>query len=117
MDNNIQKSAMSMNEMVANGQLIEAAEKFYAPDIRTVEFDGTITEGRQAAMKKLTDFVSAIKKVKEITLLRSASENNASFAEYILDIDMKDGSNISMHEIVRSLWENDRVVEERYFKG
>jgi hypothetical protein len=117
MEKNLQQLSGNMNELVTNGKLIEAAENYYASNIRTIEFDGTITEGKRAAMKKLTDFVDSIKKVKEITLLRSASGDNASFSEYILDIDMQDGSNVYLHEIVRSLWENGQVVEERYFKG
>ena len=117
MEKNLQELSGNMNEMVANGKLIDAAEKYYAPNIRTIEYDGRVVEGKQAAMKKLIDFVGTIKKVNEITLIRSAAEGNASFAEFILDLDMIDGSNIYLHEIVRSLWENGLVIEERYFKG
>lgn len=117
MGKNLQDLVNDMNEMVSNGQLVDAAEKYYAPNIRTIEFDGRVTEGRQAAMTKLTDFVGSLQKVKEITLLLSASDGNASFSEFLLDLDMKDGSNIYLHEIVRSLWENGQIVEERYFKG
>ncbi len=117
MEKNLQTLANAMNEMVSQGQLVEAAEKYYSSNIKTIEFDGRITEGKQSAMKKLTDFVSSIQKVKEITLVWSASDDNASFSEFILDLDMKDGSNIYLHEIVRSLWENGQVIEERYFKG
>ena len=117
MGKNLQKLLNTMNDMVTNGQLIDAAEKYYAPNIRTIEFDGRVTEGKQAAMKKLTDFVGSIQKVKEITLLRSAADDDASFSEFILDLDMKDGSNLYLQEVVRSLWENGQVIEERYFKG
>jgi hypothetical protein len=117
MEKNFQELSNKMNELVTNGQLVDAAQKYYASNIKTIEFDGRITEGKQAAMKKLTDFVDSIQKVNEITLLRSAFDDNASFSEYILDLEMKDGSNIYLHEIVRSLWENGQVVEERYFKG
>lgn len=117
MEKNPQELANEMNKMVSQGLLVDAAEKYYAPHIKTIEFDGRITEGRQAALKKLTDFVGSIQKVKAITLLRSASYGNASFAEFILDLDMNDGSNIYLHEIVRSIWENDLVIEEQYFKG
>ena len=117
MEKDLRKPAGSLNELVSQGKLIAAAEMYYAPNIRTIEFDGRVTDGKQAAMEKLTSFVNSILKVKEITLLRSASDNNSSFAEFILDLDMKDGSNIYLHEIVRSLWENGQVVEEQYFKG
>lgn len=117
MEKDLRELSDAMNEMVVKGQLVEAAEKYYAPNIRTVEFDGRLTEGRDAAMKKLREFVDSIKSVKEITLLRSAVDDNASFSEYILSLEMKDGSDIYLHEIVRSLWENGQVTEERYFKG
>ena len=117
MQKNLDELSNAMNEMVTNGQLVEAAEKYYAPNIRTVEFDGRVTEGKQAAMKKLNDFVSSIQKVNEIALVRSASGDNASFSEFRLNIEMKDGSVLDLYEIVRSLWENGQVTEERYFKG
>lgn len=117
MEKNLQELVKAMNEMVLNGQLIDAAEKYYAPTIKTIEYDGSVTEGKQAAMKKLNGFVGSIQEVKQIELRRSVSDDNASFSEYILDFDMKDGSNIYLHEIIRSLWENGQVVEERYFKG
>ncbi|GAA4318972.1 SnoaL-like domain-containing protein [Compostibacter hankyongensis] len=117
MEKHLQELVNAMNELVSKGQLTDAAEKYFAPNIKTIEYDGSVTEGKQAALKKLTDFVSSIQKVKKIELLRSASDDNASFSEYILDLDMKDGSNIYLHEIIRSLWENGQVVEERYFKG
>ncbi|HTE23091.1 hypothetical protein [Flavitalea sp.] len=117
MEKNLQELSNAMNKMVTNGQLIDAAEKYYASNIKTIEFDGKVTEGKQAAMKKLNDFVGSIQKVKEITLLRSVSDDNASFSEYILDFEMKDGTGVYLHEIIRSLWENGQVVEERYFKG
>lgn len=117
MEKNLQELVNAMNGMILSGQLIDAAEKYYASTIRTIEYDGSVTEGKQAALTKLTDFVNSIDKVKEITFLRSAVDNNVSFSEYILDFDMKDGSNIYLHEIIRSLWEKGQVIEERYFKG
>lgn len=117
MQKNIQELSDDMNKMVVNGQLVDAAEKYYASNIRTIEFDGTLTEGKEAAMKKLNEFVGSIKRVKELTLLRSAAYDNTSFSEYILRFEMNDGSDVYMHEIVRSLWESGQVVEEQYFKG
>lgn len=117
MEKSVQELVNDMNGMVTIGQLTAAGEKYYAPSIRTIEFDGRVTGGKQAAMKKLTDFVESIQNVKGITLLVSASDGNASFSEFILDLEMKDGTTIYLHEIVRAIWENGLVVEERYFKG
>ena len=117
MEKNLQELSNAKNEMVTSGQIIEAAEKYFAANIKTIDFDGTITEGKQVAMKKLNDFVGSIKKVNEITLIHSSANRHASFAEYIFSFEMKDGTRIYWPEIIRALWENGQIVEERYFKG
>lgn len=117
MEKELQELSNAKNEMITKGQIIDAAEKFFASNIKTIDFDGTVTEGKQAAMKKLNGFVDFIQTVNEITLYRSASYNDTSFSEYVFSFEMKDGSKIYWHEIIRSLWENGQIVEERYFKG
>ena len=117
MEKNLQELSNAKNEMVTNGQIIDAAEKYFASNIKTIDFDGTVSEGKQATMKNLNDFVGSIQKVNQIALLRSASYENVSFSEYIFSFEMKDGSKIYWHEIIRSLWENGQIVEEQYFNG
>jgi hypothetical protein len=117
MEKNLQELSNGKNEMVTNGQIIDAAEKYFASNFKTIDFEGTITEGKQATMKKLNDFVGSIEKVNQIEFLRSASYGNVSFSEYIFSFEMKDESKIYWHEIIRSLWENDQIVEEQYFNG
>jgi hypothetical protein len=108
---------IAKNEMVKSGKIIDAAEKYFAPNIKTIDFDGTVTEGKQVTTEKLKTFVGSIQKVKEITAHHFAAESNVTFAEFTFNFEMKDGSKIFWHEIIRSLWENDQIIEEQYFKG
>ncbi|OQP44910.1 hypothetical protein A4H97_10885 [Niastella yeongjuensis] len=114
---NLQDLSNGKNKMITDGQIIDAAQKYFASNIKTIDFDGTVTEGKESTMKKLNDFVGSIQKVNEIALRRSASYQNVSFSEYIFSFEMKDGTKIDWHEIIRSLWENGQIVEEQYFKG
>lgn len=115
MEKNLQELSNAKDEMVSNGQIIEAAEKYFASNVKTIDFDGSVTEGKQETMKRLNEFVGSIQKVNEITLRRSASYDDASFSEYIFSFEMKDGSRIYWHEIIRALWKNGQIVEEQYF--
>lgn len=115
MEKNLQELSNDKDEMVSKGQIIEAAEKYFASNVKTIDFDGSVAEGKQETMKRLNGFVGSIQKVNEITLQRSASHNNTAFSEYIFSFEMKDGSKIYWHEIIRSLWENGQIVEEQYF--
>ena len=117
MEKTLQELSNAKNKMITSGQIIDAAEKYFSSNIKTIDFDGTVSEGKQATRKKLNDFVGAIQKVNVIALHQSASYDNASFSEYTFSFEMKDGSKIYWHEIIRSLWENGQIVEEQYFKG
>ena len=105
------------NAMIVKGQIVEASEKFYAPNTKTIDFTGTITNGKVQHTQTMKDFVGNIAKVNEITFHRSASDGDVSFSEFTFDFDMKDGSKIHWHEILRSIWKDGLIVEEQYFQG
>jgi hypothetical protein len=105
------------NKMVTSGLLIEAAEKYFAPAIRTIDFDGIVTTGKDETMQKMKSFFESIEKINEIILYRMASFNDVTFAEFTFNFKIKDGRNIFWHEIVRSLWKNGQITEEQYFIG
>lgn len=105
------------NEMVKKGMIVDATEKFFAPNAQTVDFDGTITINKPEMIAKMQGFAGAIANVNEITLHHASITGNVSFAEFTFDFDMKDGSKILWHEIIRSVWENGQIIQEQYFKS
>lgn len=106
-----------MDAMVSKGQIVEAIDKFFASDSLTTDFDGTITKAKAETMAKLSGFVGAIQKVNGITLHHSIAGEDFSMSEFTFDFDMKDGSKILWHEIIRRKWKNGKVVNEQYFKN
>ena len=117
MEKNLNELFAAKNEMVKQGQIIEACEKYFATNAKTIDFDGTITHTRAELVEKMKGFTGAIKNVNGITLQHAVINGNVSFAEFTFDFLMADGSNILWHEILRSVWENGEIVEEEYFKG
>lgn len=117
MEQNLNSLFSAKNEMIKKGQIVEATEKYFASNATTRDFDGTVTKSKNEMIAKMKNFAGAIVKVNEITLLRSAINDNVSFAEFNINFDMKDGSKILWHEIIRSVWENGEVIDEQYFRG
>ena len=105
------------NQMILKAQLAEARERFYAAKVRVTDFDGTIVNSKKEFIETREKFVGSIAKVHEISLLKSAVGEDVTFAEFIFDFEMKDGSRIRSHEIIESKWKDGLVVEEQYFKG
>uniref|UniRef100_UPI004047ADF0 hypothetical protein n=1 Tax=Roseivirga sp. TaxID=1964215 RepID=UPI004047ADF0 len=105
------------NELVKRGQIVEATEKYFAENAKTTDFDGTITHNKSEMLNKMQGFAGAIVKVNGIELHNTSLNGNVSFAEFTFDFDMKDGSRVLWHEILRTVWQNGLIVEEQYFKS
>jgi hypothetical protein len=117
MTQNLDEIFLAKNEMVKNGQIVEAVEQYFASKATTVDFDGSVTKNKTELVDKMKGFTGAIAKVNGITQHHVALSGNTSFTEYTFDFDMKDGSKVLWHEIIRAVWENGEIVEEQYFKA
>lgn len=117
MEQSLNEILSAKNEMVKKGQIVEATEKYFAPHAKTIDFDGTVTNDKSEMVTKMQGFAGAIAKVNGITLHHSSVNGDISFAEFTFDFDMKDGSQILWHEILRTVWQNGQIVEEQYFKA
>jgi len=103
--------------MVKNGQIVEATRKFFTQNAKTIDFDGTVTNDKLEMLTKMEGFAGAIAKVNDITLHHASLNGEVSFAEFTFDFDMKDGSKILWHEVLRTVWQNGQIVEEQYFRS
>jgi hypothetical protein len=117
MEQNLDALFAEKNEMILKGQIVEACEKFFADDAKTMDFTGALTNSRDELVAKEKGLLENMKNVNGITLHYASITGDVSFAEFTFDFDMKDGSKILWHEIIRTVWENGKVTEEAYFKG
>jgi len=117
MEQSLNEIFSAKNEMVKKGQIVEATEKYFASNAKTIDFDGTITNDKSEMLTKMQGFAGAIAKVNGVTLHHRSVNGDVSFAEFTFDFDMKDGSKILWHEILRTVWQNGQIVEEQYFKA
>jgi len=113
----LQEVFAQKNEMVTQGNIVDAVHKFFAPHAKTVDFDGSVTKTKAELVTKMEGFTGSIAEVLEIKLHHASLENQVSFSEYTFHFKMKDGSTVLWHEILRAVWENNLIVEEEYFKG
>ena len=105
------------NEMVTKGQIPEAVEKFFAADARTVDFTGRKDNGKENILAEQRQMIGMVENVNEISVHRVGVGDDVTFAEFIIDLDMKDGSKIYWHEIIYSVWKNGKIVFEEYYKA
>ena len=112
---NIKKRVQKLDEMTAAGQILEALDEFYHPELTTREGNDGEVKSKEAHRKKLEAFFSEIEKVNSIELHSSAVGDNVSMSEFTFDMVKKDGGRILWNEILRRQWKDGLVINERYY--
>ena len=114
----IKNQVQQMDEMVAKGAIVDAVKTFFSDTASTADYGNITTAGKDQMVEKMEGFVGAIAKVNRIAHHRTIVDNNVSASEFTFDFDMKDGSKILWHEIIRRIWNSEgKVTTEQYFQA
>ena len=113
----IKKLNTELDALVSKGDMIAAVSQFFADNAVTTDHDGTVINNKKGHLAKMEGFLGSIAKVNGITFYHSAVGDDVSMSEFTFDFDMKDGSKILWHEILRRVWKDGKIVDEQYFKA
>jgi len=115
---NIKEQVQKMDAIVSQGAIVDAVKEFFADNANTSDYGNGGTTGKAEMISKMEGFAGAIATVNGITLHHSIVDQNVSASEFTFDFDMKDGSKIYWHEIIRRIWNDDgKVIQEEYFNA
>ncbi|MFW2478246.1 MAG: hypothetical protein ACN4EP_15100 [Sediminibacterium sp.] len=113
----IKKLNTELDALVSKGDMIAAVSQFFAENAVTTDHDGTVISTKKGHLAKMETFLGSIAKVNGIAFHHSAVGDDVSMSEFTFDFDMKDGSKILWHEILRRVWKDGKIVDEQYFKA
>ena len=115
---NIKNQVQQMDAMVTKGAIVDAVKTYFADNASTSDYGNVTTSDKVQMVEKMEGFVGAISQVNAITHHHTIVDDNVSASEFTFDFDMKDGSKILWHEIIRRVWnEEGKVTAEEYFQA
>lgn len=115
---NLKDQVQQMDALVSQGAIIDAVKTYFAEDAATSDYGDLKTSGKSAMVEKMEGFLGSIANVNGITHHHTIVGDGVSASEFTFDFDMKDGSKILWHEIIRRVWnEEGKVVNEEYFNA
>jgi len=115
---NIKQQVNKMDALVSQGAIVDAVKGFFSDDATTSDYGNGATSGKAEMVSKMEGFAGAIAQVNGITHHHSIVDGHVSASEFTFDFDMKDGSKVYWHEIIRRIWNEDReVIHEEYFNA
>lgn len=114
----IKAQVTQMDALVKEGAIVNAVKVFFADNATTSDYGDGQTNGKSEMIAKMEGFANAIAAVNGITHHHTLVDGNMSASEFTFDFDMKDGSKIYWHEIIRRHWNDEgKVVQEEYFNA
>jgi len=115
---NIKDQVKRMDAMVKQGAIVDTIKEFMADNVATSDYGKSSTMGKSQMVEKHEGFAASIAKVNGITHHHSLVNDNVSASEFTFDFDMKDGTKIYWHEIIRRIWNDEgKVTREEYFNA
>ena len=114
----IREQVTKIDVIVSKGAIVDAVKGFFAENATTSDYGKIATTTKQEMVEKMEGFAGAIANVNRITLHHSIVDGNISASEFTFDFDMKDGSKILWHEIIRRVWNDEgQIINEEYFNA
>jgi SnoaL-like polyketide cyclase. len=111
--------AKDIYDMLAQGKMLDAFDKYYHKDVVMVEATGETRKGKAANLKFQEDFMGMIKDVhgSGINAITSNEKEATTMVESWMDITMKDGKRSMMEEVAVQKWEDGQIIHERFYNN
>lgn len=115
----LRSSVTSLNEMILNGQVLDAFEKFYADDVDMVELDGTVRSGKAANRAAEEAFVNGLTEFRGAKVLNVAvnEKTGVAFVEWFFDYSHRDWGDRAYHQVAVQQWKDGQIVREKFYGG
>ena len=112
------KRAQELQKWIAEGKSLEALDEFYDDDVHVFEMaNGTHRKGKIEQREAILEWFDMIKETHGggYKSICSDEKNKVTTAESWVEITLKDGTRMKMEEVAVQKWENEKIVEEKFY--
>ncbi len=106
---------MQLNDLILEGRMLDALDRFYADDVVMQENLAAPTCGKAANLAREKAFLSNVERMNKTALIGSAVKGDMSYSEWEYDMTLKDGKRLHLSEVAARRWKNGKVVHERCY--
>ena len=104
-----------VNQMVLQGKILEAFDRFYDDGVVMQENGATPTVGKSANRAREEKFVESIEQFHGAEVLGSSAGADRSYSEWVMDVTFKGGIRAKLEQVAARQWRHGRIVHERFY--
>ena len=104
--------AKNIYEMLAQGKLLDAFDKYYDENVVQIEANGDSRKGKVANRKYQSDFLGSIKEFHGtgVDAITSNEKDGITMVASWMDVTMKDGKRSKIEEVAVQKWKGDQIT-------
>ncbi|MGM0558462.1 MAG: ester cyclase [Myxococcota bacterium] len=111
----IQEQDRHMNELVANGKVMEAFEEYLTEDVVMQDNDDEPTVGKDANRQREQEFFESVDEIHAFDLLDQGTGDDVSYSTWHLDITFTNGQRGEWTQIEKREWRDGKVNRVQFF--
>lgn len=104
-----------LNQMVLQGKILEAFDRFYDESVVMQENAATPTVGKTVNRAREEKFVESIEQFHGAQVLGSGAGADRSYSEWTMDVTFKGGIRVKLEQVAARQWRNGKIVHERFY--
>ena len=104
-----------LNQMVLDGQAMEAFEKFYSENVIMQENSNEPVVGKDANRTREEEFFASVEEFHGAGVVGAAAAGDRSYSEWWMDVTLKGAGRVKMEQVAARVWKDGLVVSERFY--
>jgi ketosteroid isomerase-like protein len=112
---NIAALDQELNDLVTQGKILEAFDRFYADDVVMQENTAEPYAGKALNRKREEDFLASVEEFHGAKVLGTAVNGDLSYSEWELDATYKGGHRVKLSQVAARRWRDGQIVHERFY--
>jgi hypothetical protein len=117
MSKQVSETLQEMLGILKQGQMTEGQKIYFADSVVTQEGSQPPVVGKQASIERLDKFRETIGVAAFVSYAIGAVaiSGNTSFYDSVLTVKLKNGETINLEQVVKTDWQDGKIVKERYY--
>lgn len=112
---NLQAHVEELNQMVLEGKILEAFDKFYHDDIVMQENDHEPRRGKAANRQYEEQFVGSLEAFHDAKVKTQIVGENVDASDWFMDMTFKNGHRAQRDQVSVREWKDGKVIRENFY--
>ena len=104
-----------LNQMILEGKILDAFDKFYANDVVMQDNNYPAREGKEVTRQYEEAFVNGLTEFRGAKVVNSIISDDLAVTEWWMDYTHKDYGVRNYTQLAVQRWKNGKIVEEKFY--